>query len=106
MQLSTSKVRWCQSAAISPPSNETRKDSGPDSSPSTSVANNPKPICAASSASKASALYSAQLSLLYRRLDIAGFAPRLAYTMTRNRSNIGLYSFNRNRFEIGLTSSF
>lgn len=50
--------------------------------------------------------YSAQISLLDRRLDFQGMTPRIAYTFTRNDSDIPLYTFTRNHFEIGLTKSF
>jgi outer membrane protein len=47
-----------------------------------------------------------QLALLNRRIDIAGFTPRLTYAYTRNASNIALYSYDRNRLEVGLTRTF
>lgn len=50
--------------------------------------------------------FSLQMSVLYRRLDFHGLTPRLAYTFTRNDSNIGLYSFRRSRFKIGFANSF
>jgi tetratricopeptide (TPR) repeat protein len=50
--------------------------------------------------------YSIQVSLLNRRFDFHGFTPRIAYTFIQNASNIDLYRFQRNRLEIGLTSSF
>ena len=50
--------------------------------------------------------YSAQISLLDRRLDFHGMTPRIAYTYTRNDSDIALYTFSRNHFEIGFTKSF
>lgn len=50
--------------------------------------------------------FSGQLALLYRRIDWHGFTPRVAYTYTRQSSSIPLYSFTRNRFEVGLTSAF
>ena len=50
--------------------------------------------------------YTVQATLLYRKIDIHGFTPRLGYTFTRNDSNIALYSFSRNRFELGITSAF
>lgn len=46
------------------------------------------------------------MSVFYRKLNIQGFTPRIAYTFTKNDSNITLYSFKRSRFEIGFTSSF
>ena len=50
--------------------------------------------------------YSAQISLLDRRLDFYGMIPRLAYTYTRNDSDIALYTFGRHHFEIGVTKAF
>ena len=50
--------------------------------------------------------FTAQVTLLSRRIEWAGFAPRLLYAFTRNDSDIPLYSFDRNRFEIGLTRVF
>ena len=32
--------------------------------------------------------------------------PRLAYTYTRNDSDIALYTFSRSHFEIGFTMAF
>ncbi|MBO9581764.1 MAG: DUF560 domain-containing protein [Sphingobium sp.] len=48
----------------------------------------------------------AQLTLLYRKIDIHGFTPRLSYTFTHNASNLPLYRFDRSRFELGITSAF
>jgi outer membrane protein len=45
-------------------------------------------------------------SLLNRRLDYHGFTPRISYVFTEQRSNIPLYSFTRNQFQIGVTSLF
>ena len=50
--------------------------------------------------------YTAQISLLDRRLDFHGMIPRLAYTYTRNDSDIALYTFSRSHFEIGFTMAF
>ncbi len=50
--------------------------------------------------------YTAQVSLLDRRLAFRGMTPRVAYTYTRNDSDIALYTFNRHRFEIGFTKTF
>jgi hypothetical protein len=41
-----------------------------------------------------------------RRLDIQGLTPRIGSTVTRNASDIALYSFTRKRLELGFTSSF
>lgn len=49
---------------------------------------------------------SGQIGLLDRRFDWYGFTPRVLYTYTRNDSNIPLFSFSRNRFEVGVTRSF
>ena len=48
----------------------------------------------------------AQISLLDRRLYFHGMIPRVAYSYTRGASNIALYRFNRNHFEIGITKAF
>ena len=45
-------------------------------------------------------------TLLNRRFDYHGFTPRLSYVFTEQHSNIPLYSFTRNQFQIGLTSLF
>ena len=45
-------------------------------------------------------------SLLNRRIDLYGFTPRLTYTYTQNHSDISLYSYVRNQFEVGLTRAF
>ena len=50
--------------------------------------------------------YSAQVSVLYRRIDWEGLTPKLSYTYTKNDSNLGLYTFHRSHFEIGFTKSF
>ncbi len=45
-------------------------------------------------------------SLLNRRFDYHGFTPRLSYVFTEQHSNIPIYSFTRNQFQIGVTSLF
>jgi hypothetical protein len=50
--------------------------------------------------------YTGQATLLYRRIDLGGFTPRLVYTYTHNESTIPLYRFSRSRWEIGITSAF
>ena len=45
-------------------------------------------------------------TLLNRRFDYHGFTPRLSYVFTEQHSNIPLYSFTRNQFQIGVTSLF
>ncbi|MGH6972162.1 MAG: surface lipoprotein assembly modifier, partial [Caulobacteraceae bacterium] len=47
-----------------------------------------------------------EATVLNRRIDIAGFTPRLAYTYTLNRSDLPLYAYDRNRFELGFTRAF
>lgn len=49
---------------------------------------------------------SAQIAVFNRHLILSRFTPRLSYTYTRQFSNIPLYSFSRNRIEVGLTSTF
>ena len=45
-------------------------------------------------------------TLLNRRFDYHGFTPRFSYTFTEEHSNIPIYSFSRNQFQIGLTPLF
>jgi hypothetical protein len=45
-------------------------------------------------------------SLLNRRFDYHGFTPRFSYIFTEQHSNIRLYSYTRNQFQIGITSLF
>ena len=45
-------------------------------------------------------------TLLNRRFDYHGFTPRFSCVFTEQHSNISLYSFTRNQFQIGLTSLF
>jgi hypothetical protein len=45
-------------------------------------------------------------TLLNRRFDYHGFTPRLSYIFSEQHSNIPIYSFTRNQFQIGLTSLF
>ena len=45
-------------------------------------------------------------TLLNRRFDYHGFTPRFSYLFTEQHSNIPLYSFTRNQFQIGVTSLF
>lgn len=45
-------------------------------------------------------------TVLNRRFDYHGFTPRFSYVFTDQHSNIPLYSFTRNQFQIGLTSLF
>jgi len=44
--------------------------------------------------------------LLNRRFEYHGFTPRFSYIFTEQHSNIPIYSFTRNQFQIGLTSLF
>jgi outer membrane protein len=48
----------------------------------------------------------AELSLLNRHIVLSRFTPRISYALTRQWSNIELYSFTRHRVEIGLTTVF
>ena len=61
---------------------------------------------AAFAAARRDRQYAIQFSLLNRRINFHGLTPRIAYTFAQNKSNIDLYRFHRNRFEIGFTSSF
>jgi tetratricopeptide (TPR) repeat protein len=45
-------------------------------------------------------------SVLNRRFDYHGFTPRFSYVFTQQDSNIALYSYTRNQFQIGVTSLF
>jgi hypothetical protein len=45
-------------------------------------------------------------TLLNRRLDYHGFTPRFSYVFSEQHSNIPIYSFTRNQFQIGITSLF
>ncbi len=45
-------------------------------------------------------------TLLNRRFDCHGFTPRITYAFTEQHSNIPLYNFTRNQFQIGVTSLF
>jgi outer membrane protein len=45
-------------------------------------------------------------TILNRRLDYHGFTPRFSYVFTDQHSNISLFSYHRNQFQIGLTSLF
>lgn len=48
----------------------------------------------------------AQAIVLNRKIDVFGVTPRIVYTYTHNASSIPLYSFNRSRFEFGVTRYF
>lgn len=50
--------------------------------------------------------WTAQATLLNRRIDLDGFTPSLLYAYTRNDSNIALYTYDQHRFEVGLTRTF
>ncbi|HEY4076157.1 MAG TPA: surface lipoprotein assembly modifier [Rhizomicrobium sp.] len=45
-------------------------------------------------------------TLLNRRFEYHGFTPRFSYIFTEQHSNIALYSYTRNQFQIGVTSLF
>jgi hypothetical protein len=47
-----------------------------------------------------------QATLLNRRIDVAGFTPRLLYAYTHNTSNIPLFAYDRSRLEVGFTRIF
>ena len=47
-----------------------------------------------------------EATLLNRRIEFAGFAPRLLYAHIHNTSTISLYAYDRDRLEIGLTREF
>jgi hypothetical protein len=51
-------------------------------------------------------LLTMQATVLNRRFNIAGFTPRFIYTYTYNNSDLPLYAYRRQRFEIGLTRVF
>jgi len=46
------------------------------------------------------------LTLLNRHIVLGRFTPKFSYSYTLQNSNIALYQYRRNRFEIGLTTSF
>ena len=48
----------------------------------------------------------AQLTVLNRRIDWHGLTPRISYIYTHNNSSINLYTFRRNRVELGITKAF
>ena len=73
--------------------------------PTFTVINYASPL-AAFAATRRDRQYAVQLSLLNRRIDFHGLTPRIAYTFIDNKSNIDLFTFRRNRLEIGFTSSF
>jgi hypothetical protein len=73
--------------------------------PSAAISNYDAPL-AAFGRRRADRQWTLQLSVLERRIDIAGFTPRFVYAYTRNDSDISLYSFERNHFEIGVTRVF
>jgi len=45
-------------------------------------------------------------TVLNRRFDYHGFTPRLSWIYTNQSSNIALYSYSRNQFQLGVTSLF
>jgi tetratricopeptide (TPR) repeat protein len=47
-----------------------------------------------------------QITLLNRRIDIAGFTPKLSYTHTDNASDLAFFSYRRDQGEIGVTRAF
>ena len=73
--------------------------------PSVAVSDYDAPLAAFSKARR-DRQWSVQVALLDRGIDVAGFTPRLLYAFTRNDSDIPLYAFDRNHFEIGVTRVF
>lgn len=51
-------------------------------------------------------VWQAQASVLNRKIDWWGFTPRAAYTFTSTSSSIGLFAYDRQRVEMGLTRNF
>nr|WP_284732153.1 surface lipoprotein assembly modifier [Sphingobium nicotianae] len=49
---------------------------------------------------------STMINLLNRHIVLSRFTPRLSYSYTYQHSTIPLYSFDRNRVELGLTTTF
>ena len=50
--------------------------------------------------------YSVSVDLTKRDWSVWGFAPVFGYSYTRNDSNVSFYSYDRHRFQIGLTRTF
>jgi len=46
------------------------------------------------------------VTILNRHIVLSRFTPRVAYTFTKQDSNIPLYRFTRHRIEVGLTTNF
>jgi tetratricopeptide (TPR) repeat protein len=61
---------------------------------------------AAFGARRADTTWSATINLLNRHIVLSRFTPRVSYTYVRQSSTIPLYSFDRNRVELGLTTTF
>jgi len=64
------------------------------------------PLDASNGVTRLDHQFTGQLSLLDRKIDWSGFTPRIVYTYTRNDSSIPLYTFRRNRVEMGFTRAF
>lgn len=47
-----------------------------------------------------------RVDLLNRRIEYAGFAPRLSLIYLNQASSISLYRYNRNQIQLGLTRQF
>jgi len=47
-----------------------------------------------------------RLDMLNRRIEYAGFAPRVSYIYITQQSSIALYRFSRNQVQLGLTRQF
>ena len=50
--------------------------------------------------------YSVLVDLTKRDWSVWGFAPVFGYSYTRNSSNVSFYSYDRHRFQLGLTRTF
>jgi hypothetical protein len=61
---------------------------------------------AAFGVSRRDAQWTLEIAALDRRIDWYGFTPRVSYAFTHDASNVALYSFDRSRFEFGVTRVF
>ena len=50
--------------------------------------------------------WSVRVSLLNRAVEVFGFAPRLSYIHIHDRSDISLFSYDREQIELGVTRAF
>ena len=51
-------------------------------------------------------LYELRFAILNRRILLSGFTPKVGFTWTGRKSNIDLYDYNQQRFEVGVTRAF